>query len=222
MNAHHHLRGLGMTSDGRREKLIAELRQMGICNERVLTTLRNIPRHEFIGDALKGRAYDNDALPIGQAQTISQPYIVALMTEAVLGGDAKRDKILEIGTGSGYQTAILAALLPRIFTVERLRYLSEQARARLARLGCHNVLFSYGDGHQGWSTHAPYDAIVVTAATAVVPPALKEQLAPGGRLIIPVGPNGAQSLLVIERTDAGFKTCDLGLVTFVPLLAGRA
>ncbi|MEK6806855.1 MAG: protein-L-isoaspartate(D-aspartate) O-methyltransferase [Pseudomonadota bacterium] len=219
---HHHLRGLGMTSDSRREKLIAELRQMGIRNERVLTTIRNIPRHEFIGDALKGRAYDNDALPIGQAQTISQPYIVAKMTEAILEGGAKRGKVLEIGTGCGYQTAVLAALLPRIFTIERLRYLSEQARVRLARLGCHNVVFNYGDGHLGWKTHAPYDAIVVTAATANVPLALKEQLAPGGRLIIPVGPEGAQALRLIENTGAGFKTRDLETVSFVPLLTGKA
>ncbi len=212
-----------MTADSRRESLVEELRRMGIGNARVLTALRNIPRHEFIGDALKARAYDNDALPIGQGQTISQPYIVARMTEAVLEGGAKRDKILEIGTGCGYQTAVLAALLPRIFTIERLRYLSEQARIRLARLGCHNVIFSYGDGHLGWSIHAPYDAIVVTAATATVPPALKEQLAPGGRLVIPLGAhNEVQILRVIERTSAGFKTRDLETVSFVPLLAGRA
>ena len=212
-----------MTAESRREKLIAELRRMGIRNERVLAAIRNIPRHEFIGDALKARAYDNDALPIGQAQTISQPYIVAKMTEAVLEGGVPRDKILEIGTGSGYQTVVLAALLPRVFTVERLRHLSEQARARLERLGCHNVLFSYGDGHLGWSQYAPYDAIVVTAAATTVPEALKQQLAPGGRLVIPVGAqNDVQTLRVIERGASGLTTRHLDAVSFVPMLAGKA
>ena len=224
MNAHPHSRGLGLASGASRKRLVAEVRQMGVKDERVLAVLEKLPRHEFIEDALKGRAYDNDALPIGLAQTISQPYIVALMTEAIFAGGAKPAKVLEIGTGSGYQTAVLAELVPAVFTVERLRALSEVARRRLAAMHYHNIAFSYGDGMNGWAAHAPYDAILVTAGAAEVPPALVQQLKPGGRLVIPVAAGRAQALRVHTRTGTGTGTTvqDLGGVTFVPLLAGRA
>lgn len=221
--AHHHSRGLGMTADGRRTRLLDELRTMGIRDENVLAAIGKVQRHEFIGEALKSRAYDNDALPIGQGQTISQPYIVARMTQAVFENGAKPKRILEIGTGCGYQTAVLAEVATHVFTVERLKYLSEQARARLAKLDYHNVFFSYGDGHLGWPTYAPFDAILVTAAGIAVPKALTDQLAVGGRLLIPVGAHGGeQKLKMIERTAAGLKTRELESVSFVPLLTGKA
>lgn len=212
-----------MTADGRRTALIAELRTMGIRDEKVLAAVLKVPRHEFIGEALKSRAYDNDALPIGQGQTISQPYIVARMTQAIFEGGAKPRKLLEIGTGCGYQTAVLSQVAGSVFTVERLRYLSQQARELLTRLGYHNILFSYGDGHLGWPTYAPFDAILVTAAGIAVPKALTDQLAVGGRLLIPVGAQGAeQKLKMIERTATGLKTRELESVSFVPLLEGKA
>lgn len=218
---HHHSKGLGLTSASARKRLSDELRTRGVQDERVLKVMEELPRHEFLEDAFKGRAYDNDALPIGMAQTISQPYVVAKMTEAILVPGVPR-KVLEIGTGSGYQTAVLARLVPAVFSVERLRMLSEQARRRLETLGFHNVAFSYGDGMQGWATHGPYDAIVVTAAGESVPPKLVDQLADGGRLVIPVGPKGRQDLSLITRKGSSFSTRSLGAVTFVPLLAGRA
>jgi protein-L-isoaspartate(D-aspartate) O-methyltransferase len=220
MIEHHHARGLGLASDASRKRLIDEVRRWGVKDERVLTALAAVPRHEFLEDAFKGRAYENNALPIGLSQTISQPYIVARMTEAALEG-AKPHKVLEIGTGSGYQTAVLAALVPTVCTVERLKLLSQQARARLERLGYHNILFTYADGMNGWAAHAPYDAIVVTAAADRVPPALLEQLAVGGRLVIPVGTPGQQALKLITRTPKGPVTRELGDVSFVPLLGGR-
>lgn len=217
---HHHARGLGLASDASRKRLIDEVRRWGVKDERVLQALVDVPRHEFLEDAFKGRAYENNALPIGLSQTISQPYIVALMTEAILQG-GKPHKVLEIGTGSGYQTAILAELVGAVFTVERLKLLSQQARARLERLGYHNILFTYADGMDGWRAHAPYDAIVVTAAAAEMPKALLDQLAPGGRLVIPVGAPGLQTLKLITRTPGGLVTKPLGDVSFVPLLGGK-
>jgi protein-L-isoaspartate(D-aspartate) O-methyltransferase len=220
MTTHHHARGLGLASDASRKRLIDEVRGWGVKDERVLAALAEVPRHEFLEDAFKGRAYENNALPIGLSQTISQPYIVALMTEAILR-DGKPHKVLEIGTGCGYQTAVLAELVGAVFTVERLKLLSQQARARLERLGYHNVLFTYADGMNGWAAHAPYDAIVVTAAAEQVPQALLDQLAPKGRLVIPVGRPGMQALKLITRTASGMVTRELGDVSFVPLLGGR-
>jgi protein-L-isoaspartate(D-aspartate) O-methyltransferase len=217
---HHHSKGLGMASEASRKRLIDEVRGWGVKDERVLKVLADVPRHEFIDDAMKSRAYENNALPIGQAQTISQPYIVALMTEAILKDGVPR-RVLEIGTGSGYQTAVLAELVPAVFTIERLRRLSEQARQRLEALGYHNIFFTYADGMKGWPSHAPYDAIVVTAAADQVPPALVEQLAVGGRMVIPVGSPGIQSLQLITRTAKGTTARPLGDVTFVPLLSGK-
>ena len=213
-----------MASASSRKRLIDEVRAWGVKDERVLKVLESVPRHEFIEDAWKSRAYENNALPIGHAQTISQPYIVALMTEAILKDGVPR-KVLEIGTGSGYQTAVLAALVPAVFTVERLRPLSELARKRLHALDYHNILFSYADGMNGWPSHAPYDAIVVTAAAQTVPPALVDQLAVGGRMVIPVGSPGnttVQTLCLVEKSVSGVTTRNLSSVSFVPLLAGRA
>jgi protein-L-isoaspartate(D-aspartate) O-methyltransferase len=217
---HHHTKGMGLTSDRSRKALIDEVRGWGVKDERVLKVLERVPRHEFLDDAFKGRAYENNALPIGEAQTISQPYIVALMTESILR-DGIPDKVLEIGTGSGYQTAVLAEIVPAVFTIERLRRLSEQARRRLEALDYHNIFFTYADGMKGWPSHAPYDAIVVTAAADSVPKALLDQLAVGGRLVIPVGVPGAQALKLMTRTASGFTTRELGQVSFVPLLSGR-
>lgn len=217
---HHHSRGLGMTSSRVREALIDELRAQGIRDERVLGAMARIERHQFVEEAFKGEAYKNRSLPIGHAQTISQPYIVALMTEAVLAGGSPR-RILEVGTGSGYQTAVLAALVETVFTVERIRTLTESARARLAALEVRNVHCGYADGTLGWPSYAPFDGIVVTAGGTEIPAALIAQLAPGARLVIPVGPAGAQSLRVVERTARGPVERDLGAVSFVPLLTGK-
>lgn len=209
-----------MTSARVREALIQDLRQQGIRDERVLEVMSRIERHQFVEEAFKGEAYKNRSLPIGHAQTISQPYIVALMSEAVLGGVPRR-RVLEIGTGSGYQTAVLSGLVEQVFSLERIRALTESARARLASLGCTNVHFGYADGTLGWPTYAPFDGILVTAGGAEVPPALVDQLAPGGRLVIPVGPPGTQSLRLIERGPRGSIERDLGAVSFVPLLTGK-
>ena len=219
---HHHARGLGLTSAAVRARLVDELRQQGIVDERVLSVIGRIARHEFVEEALSSEAYKNRSLPIGYAQTISQPYIVALMTQAALDGHTRPARVLEIGTGSGYQTAVLAELVEVVFSVERLRPLTEMARNRLQRLGYRNVHFGYTDGMQGWTPYAPYDAIVVTAAAAEVPAGLSDQLAIGGRLVIPVGAAGQQQLVLIRRLPKGFEETILGPVMFVPLLAGLA
>lgn len=223
--SHPHSLGQGLTSPASRARLIAELKREGIRDERVLEALMNVPRHEFVEEAWRGEAYKNKPLPIGQAQTISQPYIVALMTQLLLeplAPAAPRKKVLEIGTGSGYQTAVLAGLVPKVFSVERLKSLSEQARSRLRGLGYRNIHFGYADGSLGWAAHGPYDGIIVTAAAAEVPKALLEQLERGGRLVIPVGPPAQQSLRVIDRLSGGkWQSRDVAGVSFVPLLEGR-
>lgn len=223
---HPHSLGLGLTSPASRARLIAELKREGITDERVLDTLMKLPRHEFVEEAWRGEAYRNKPLPIGLAQTISQPYIVGLMTQLLLEaapGAAPRKKVLEIGTGSGYQTAVLADLVPQVFSVERLKALSEQARTRLRGLGYRNIHFGYADGTAGWAAHAKYDGIMVTAAAAEVPKALLDQLEIGGRLVIPVGPPARQSLKVIDRISAGkWQTREVAGVSFVPLLEGKA
>ncbi|TJY60913.1 protein-L-isoaspartate(D-aspartate) O-methyltransferase [Sinimarinibacterium sp. CAU 1509] len=202
------------------QRLVEALRQQGVSNERVLAALGKVPRHQFVDDALKNRAYENNALPIGHAQTISQPLVVAMMTQALLTG-RRPQRVLEVGTGSGYQTAVLAELVTTVFTVERIKPLSEAARRRLAGLNYRNIHFGYADGINGWPPYAPYDGIIVTAGAAAVPEALIQQLSPSGRLIIPVGPQGAQSLRVIDRRGAGIREQDMGAVSFVPLLAGK-
>ncbi|MCZ8131326.1 MAG: protein-L-isoaspartate(D-aspartate) O-methyltransferase [Steroidobacteraceae bacterium] len=216
------LAGIGMTSARTRERLVQRLREQGIKDEAVLDRIRNVPRHLFVDEALASRAYEDTALPIGFGQTISQPYVVARMTEALLGG-AQLHNVLEIGTGCGYQTAVLAPLVGKVSTVERVKPLLERAKLRLKELGIRNVRFRYADGTVGWKAHAPYDGIIAAAAPHAVPPGLLAQLAPnGGRLVIPVGPEGAQELLRITRRDEHYVRERLGGVAFVPLLGGLA
>ena len=213
--------GIGMTSARTRERLILRLREQGIRDANVLDRIRNVPRHLFVDEAIASRAYEDTALPIGFGQTISQPYVVARMTEALLGPLGKLHNVLEIGTGCGYQTSILAPLVGRVSTIERIKPLLDRAKVRLKELGIKNVRFRHADGSTGWKAHAPYDGIVVAAAPHAVPQALLEQLSPnGGRLILPVGPEGAQELFRITRRDDHFSRDKLGAVSFVPLVGG--
>lgn len=209
--------GIGMTSRRTRDRLIQRLREEGIRDERVLEAILHVPRHVFVDEALASRAYEDTALPIGHGQTISQPYIVALMTQALLAG-GRLKKVLEVGTGSGYQTAVLAGLVDEVYSVERIEPLMKLARKRLREIGCRNVHIKLSDGSWGWKEHAPYDGIIVTAAPAAVPPALLEQLAPGGRLVIPVGGPTMQELMLVQQTDKGPIQERLELVNFVPLV----
>jgi len=210
-----------MTSQRTRDRLIERLREKNIKSEAVLNVMRSTPRHIFVDEAMATRAYEDTALPIGQGQTISQPYIVARMTEALLEA-GPLEKVLEIGTGSGYQTAILSQLVKRVYSVERIEVLQKQAKSRLEELGLRNIRLHYSDGNWGWERHAPYDGIIVTAAPSKVPKPLFDQLKVGGRLVIPVGKQeGAQHLLVVTRTEEGFDSETLDLVSFVPLLGGR-
>ena len=214
-------RGIGMTSQRTRDRLVARLREEGISNEAVLDVIRNTPRHLFVDEALASRAYEDTALPIGYNQTISQPYIVAVMTDLVVRDHPQ--KVLEIGTGSGYQAAILAPLVSRIYTVERIKPLAVQARQRFRKLGLRNIRASHSDGTEGLPDFAPYDAIITTAATELIPQALMEQLSPGGgRLIIPVGGRDRQTLTVVTRHGDSYEQEDLDPVIFVPLLTGQA
>ncbi len=218
--------GIGLTSARARDRLADSLRERGIRSAEVLEQIRRTPRHLFIDEALERYAYNDNALPIGSGQTISQPYVVALMTQALLMDDAGRmrrpGKVLEVGCGSGYQTAILAPLVRRLFSIERIGSLLAAARPLLAELRCNNVRFRHGDGMLGWPGQAPFDAILVAAGAVAVPRALLEQLAPGGRLVIPVGDHGHQELVRIERGDNGDLSESLAPVAFVPLLPGRA
>ncbi|MDE2337997.1 MAG: protein-L-isoaspartate(D-aspartate) O-methyltransferase [Gammaproteobacteria bacterium] len=213
--------GIGMTSARTRDRLVQRLREQGISNLAVLDRIRNTPRHIFVDEALGSRAYEDTALPIGFGQTISQPYIVARMTEALLEG-GPLGTVLEVGTGCGYQTAVLAPLVERVVTVERIGALIDRARERLKELEIRNVKFHHGDGTQGWKSQAPFEGILVAAAPLVVPQALLEQLAPGGRLIVPVGPEGEQELMRYTRREQGVMRESLGRVAFVPLLGGRS
>lgn len=210
-----------MTSQRTRDRLIARLQTRGIQNTRVLEALRMTPRHLFVDEALASRAYEDIALPIGHKQTISQPYVVACMTEAVLQ-DSVPKKVLEIGTGSGYQAAVLAALVDQVYTVERIEPLYQQARRRAIHLGLRNIKFKLSDGFWGWEGYAPFDAVVVTAAPNEIPSALTDQLAENGRLVIPVGQtSGIQSLILLHKTKGGFQQENLGGVSFVPLIQGK-
>lgn len=213
--------GIGMTSARTRERLVNRLKEQGIRDQRVLDRIRETPRHLFVDEALSSRAYEDTALPIGHGQTISQPYVVAKMTEALLAGGAL-EKVLEVGTGCGYQTAVLAPLVGKIFTVERIEALSMQARKRFRELGLRNVRAGYSDGCWGWSEHGPYDGIIVTAAPEEIPSALLEQMADGARMVIPVGPSGKQELTLVERKGELFERSRIGVVSFVPLLGGKA
>jgi protein-L-isoaspartate(D-aspartate) O-methyltransferase len=213
--------GIGMTSQGTRDRLVERLRQHGIGDERVLQAIRDVPRHEFVDEALSSRAYEDTALPIGQRQTISQPWIVARMTEALLDG-GQPGKVLEIGTGSGYQAAVLAQLVPEVYTVERIKELVRSSRQLFHKLRLHNVHARHSDGYQGWASQAPFDGIIITAASPMVPDMLVSQLREGGVLVMPLERNGEQRLLAIRRTAEGSETTDLGGVIFVPMLGGLA
>ncbi len=211
--------GIGMTSLRTRDRLVQRLRDQGITNLTVLDRIRNLPRHIFVDEALASRAYEDTALPIGFGQTISQPYIVARMSEALLDGPPL-ERVLEVGTGCGYQTAVLAPLVERIYTIERIEGLQMRARARMKELGVGNVRFKVGDGSMGWRSQAPFDGILVAAAPLIVPEELIEQLAVGGRLVVPAGPEGKQQLLSIVRLEEGIEQKVLGSVSFVPLVGG--
>nr|WP_243830780.1 protein-L-isoaspartate(D-aspartate) O-methyltransferase [Thiohalophilus thiocyanatoxydans] len=211
---------MGMTSQRTRDRLIERLREKGITNEAVLEVMRRTPRHIFVDEALATRAYEDTALPIGSGQTISQPYIVARMTEVLLGAGSPQ-RVLEVGTGCGYQTAILAQLVEKVFTVERIAPLLQRARNLLYELRLSNVRYQHSDGNWGWQAHAPYDGIIVTAAPQNVPPELLGQLGDGGRLVIPTGGQGQiQRLRLITRQGDEFNETLLESVSFVPLVQG--
>ncbi|MCG6872028.1 MAG: protein-L-isoaspartate(D-aspartate) O-methyltransferase [Gammaproteobacteria bacterium] len=211
-------KGIGMTSERTRRRLIDRLRSEGISNSRVLEAIAATPRHLFLDEALGSHAYDDTALPIGFNQTISQPYVVAIMTEAILHPGCH--KVLEIGTGSGYQAAVLARLVDTVYTVERIRPLLDAAVERFQKLDIRNVYCRHRDGFEGLPEHAPYDGILVTAAPAEIPQALLAQLGEGGRLVIPVGDRYAQDLRVITRHGDEFEERRLERVRFVPMLDG--
>jgi protein-L-isoaspartate(D-aspartate) O-methyltransferase len=208
---------VALNYEGARQKMLdSQIRARDVRDARVLEAIRKVPRHLFVEEALRDRAYLDKALPIGEKQTISQPYMVAAMSEALeLDG---RDRVLEIGTGSGYQTAVLAELAESVFSVERIASFVPLARTRLETLGCYNVLIKVGDGTIGWSEHAPYDAILVTAAAPQVPRPLLDQLKLGGRLVMPLGPEDAQMLVRIRRDEDGFHEDALGECRFVKLI----
>jgi protein-L-isoaspartate(D-aspartate) O-methyltransferase len=213
--------GSYMPSPRLRERLVRRLVDAGIADARVLETMRQLPRHLFVDEALSSHAYEDSALPIGHGQTISQPYTVARMTEALLAsGDCAT--VLEIGTGSGFQTAVLASLVRRVYSVERMSVLWQRADARLRALRLRNVRLRYGDGNLGWPEYAPFEGILVTAAANGVPRLLAEQLAPGGRMVLPINRGKEQVLLRLTRTSVGFRHEVLEPVTFVPLLGGIA
>jgi protein-L-isoaspartate(D-aspartate) O-methyltransferase len=215
------LAGIGMTSARTRERLIQRLQEQGIANLAVLDRIRSVPRHLFVDEALSSRAYEDTALPIGFHQTISQPYIVARMTEAALDGSKRPKKVLEIGTGCGYQTAVLAPLIGKVYSIERIKGLHQRAKKLLKELQIRNALLKHADGMQGWKSQAPFDVILAAAAPLAVPEALLRQLSKsGGRLIVPVGPEGNQQLLCISRFGEEYNRKSLGAVSFVPLLAG--
>lgn len=214
-------RGIGMTSQRTRERMIRRLREAGIRNTRVLDVIRHTPRHLFVDEALAHRAYEDTALPIGHGQTISQPYMVARMTEIVLENDDP-GKVLEIGTGSGYQAAVLAPLVPQVFSIERIMALHQLARQRYQTMGLHMIRVKCADGSLGWPEHAPFGTILLTAATEDIPQQLLHQLAIGGRLLAPLEQNGAQHLAIITRTAENYAREVREAVSFVPLRRGRA
>ena len=209
--------GIGMTSARTRNRLVSRLKDQGITSNEVLEQILNVPRHLFVDEALSTRAYEDTALPIGMGQTISQPYIVAKMTEAIFQNN-KRNKILEIGTGCGYQTAVLSPFYKKIYSVERIPEILRKTKKRLRNLNIYNVNFRLGDGWKGWPKYAPYDGIIVSAAANEVPKNLLKQLIDGGVLVIPIGAAGKQELQLIEKNDKIFKYTSLGYVSFVPLV----
>ena len=218
------LAGVGMTSQRTRARMVERLRVEGIRDERVLTALGAVPRHLFIDEALASRAYEDTALPIGFGQTISQPYVVARMIEALAAGRTL-GKVLEVGTGCGYQAAVLAQLAREVYSIERIKALLERARANLRDLRLSNLRLSHGDGALGLEKAAPFDAIIVAAAAPELPAALLQQLAPGGRMVLPLrsaaAPRDAQRLALYERSARGIKETVLEAVRFVPLETGK-
>ena len=215
--------GIGMTSQRTRARMIERLREKGIRDERVLAALAAVPRHLFVEEALASRAYEDSALPIGHGQTISQPYVVARMIEALIA-DRPAKKVLEVGTGCGYQAAVLAQVFEEVYSVERIKGLLERARRNLLGLRLANLRLAHGDGHAGLEKAAPFEAIIVAAAARSVPDALLRQLAPGGRMILPLhaAHGGAQRLVLIERSGRGYVESELDAVRFVPMEAGKA
>ena len=214
------IQGIGMTSQRTRNRLVKRLREQGISHEALLQVMSKTPRHLFVDEALESRAYEDTALPIGYGQTISQPYIVARMTELALAGEHLPRRVLEVGTGSGYQAAVLAPLVDKVFTVERIEPLFRATKALLQTLGYHNIQTNLSDGSWGLTKAAPFDAIIATAAPEVIPPALLEQLEIGGKLVIPVGKQGRlQVLQVITREGAErYTTVEYDAVQFVPMI----
>ncbi len=215
-----------MTSQRTRSRMVERLRSRGIADERVLSAMAQVPRHVFVEEALASRAYEDTALPIGFAQTISQPYVVARMIELVLGPPSTFDeaprRALEVGTGCGYQAAVLARIFPQVYSVERIRALLERARVNLLGLRLANLRLAHGDGYAGLEDAAPFDAIVVAAAAPQVPQRLLEQLAPGGKMILPLRAERGQRLVLVERNGRGFLEAELDPVRFVPMKAGKA
>lgn len=213
------MHGIGMTSQRTRERLMARLREKGISDRQVLDVMRVVPRHLFVDEALASRAYDDVSLPIGYGQTISQPWVVARMTEALIE-PGRPASVLEVGTGSGYQAAVLGCLVEQVFTLERISALVALARERMRRFGLHNVRVRHADGFNGWAGQGPFDGIMVTAAPEDVPDELFAQLAEGGRLIAPVGPRDAQDLVRYTRHGDQLQREVLDRVVFVPMLGG--
>jgi protein-L-isoaspartate(D-aspartate) O-methyltransferase len=221
MNRHGHpqTQGIGMTSQRTRARMVERLRKEGITDEGVLAALGAVPRHLFVEEALASRAYDDDALPIGFSQTISQPYVVALMIQALRAGGRALGKVLEVGTGCGYQAAVLAQLATEVYSIERIAPLLAKARANLRSLRLSNLRLKHADGNLGLAEAAPFDSIILAAAARQLPQALLQQLAPGGRLILPFGAS-AQVLRLVERTRSGYSETTLDAVRFVPMLTG--
>ncbi|MEO1888407.1 MAG: protein-L-isoaspartate(D-aspartate) O-methyltransferase [Cycloclasticus sp.] len=213
--------GIGMTSQRTRDRLILKLQELGIEDQRVLSVMRKVPRHLFMAEALASRAYENTSLPIGHGQTISQPYMVARMTELLIE-DGLPENVLEVGTGSGYQSSILASLVPRVFSVERIRPLQEKAKIVLAEIGFRNINFKHSDGGWGWKACGPYEGILAAAAPEKIPTNLLEQLAVGAKLVIPVGKEGEQFLQRVTRTEVAYEVEVIEPVSFVPFLQGKA
>ncbi len=213
-------RGIGMTSERTRERLIDRLKEQGIKSRIVLDQIKKVPRHVFVDEALSSRAYEDTALPIGHGQTISQPYIVARMTEVLLN-HVNGNKILEIGTGCGYQTAVLSPLFKKIYSVERINPLLVKTKKRLRSLGIYNVNYRHDDGWNGWEKYGPYDGIIVAAAASEVPEKLLHQLEIGGTLIMPFGEKEKQELVIVYRDGNNFDYKRLGAVSFVPLVKGK-
>ena len=214
------LQGIGMTSSRTRERMINRLIEQGVTSNKILDVIRNTPRHIFMDEALASRAYEDIALPIGYSQTISQPYIVAKMTELLLASSSRLAKVLEIGTGCGYQTAVLAQLADHVYTVERIAPLLRKAKNHLWDLKLKNISYLHSDGGWGWPNYAPYDGILVAAAPPEIPEMLLQQMAVGGVMVIPVGRDSNQELQRVTRTENGYEVEKIERVVFVPFLSG--